>query len=77
MLLTHDSLLLLLLPRSCHCSGKSTWRVSSTLFGHIQSDQVLQPLEHFSTASSRQAYPPVLTGDQVQNELKMIKLAAK
>lgn len=58
-------------------AGKSLWRVSSTLFGHIQSDQVLEPLEHFSNSQTREAYPPVLTGDQVQQELKMISLAAK
>lgn len=57
--------------------NKSTWRVSSTLFGHIQSDQILEPLEHFSTPDTRAAYPPVYTGDQVQNELKLIKLGAK
>eukprot|EP00603_Paraphysomonas_imperforata_P005917 CAMPEP_0114427108 /NCGR_PEP_ID=MMETSP0103-20121206/8164_1 /TAXON_ID=37642 ORGANISM="Paraphysomonas imperforata, Strain PA2" /NCGR_SAMPLE_ID=MMETSP0103 /ASSEMBLY_ACC=CAM_ASM_000201 /LENGTH=378 /DNA_ID=CAMNT_0001596131 /DNA_START=64 /DNA_END=1200 /DNA_ORIENTATION=+ len=56
--------------------GKSLWRVSSTLFGHIQSDQLLEPLEHFSTSASRQAYPPILTGDQVETELKAIKLGS-
>ena len=51
--------------------------MSSTLFGHIQSDQLLEPLEHFSTDAAREQYPAVYTGDQVESELKMISLAAK
>lgn len=29
-------------------AGRSTWRVSSTVFSHIASDQLLQPLGHFA-----------------------------
>ena len=78
MLLSHT--ICLCLPLSvclCPAAGKSTWRVSSTLFGHIQSDQVLAPLEHFSTPAARGLYPAVSTGDQVQSELRMISLAAQ
>lgn len=55
--------------------GKSMWRVSSTLFGHINSDQVLEPLGHFSTPEAKKKYPPVHTGDQVKHELEAISLA--
>eukprot|EP01089_Gocevia_fonbrunei_P001710 TRINITY_DN1159_c0_g1_i3.p1 TRINITY_DN1159_c0_g1~~TRINITY_DN1159_c0_g1_i3.p1 ORF type:complete len:350 (+),score=99.38 TRINITY_DN1159_c0_g1_i3:120-1169(+) len=55
--------------------GKSLWRVSSTLFSHIASDQLLKPLGKFSTDESKKLYPETLAGDQVQAELNMIKLA--
>lgn len=45
--------------------GKSLWRVSSTLFGHIQSDQMLEPLHHFRNEISEQKFPPILAGNQV------------
>jgi isopenicillin N synthase-like dioxygenase len=57
--------------------GKSIWRVSSTLFSHIASDQTLQPLGKFETKESLQQFPPVKAGTQVQNELSMIKLRAE
>jgi len=53
---------------------RSLWRVSSTLFSHIASDNILEPLGIFSTEESRKKYPPTKTGDQVQQELAMIKL---
>jgi isopenicillin N synthase-like dioxygenase len=56
--------------------GKSLWRVSSTLFSHFQSDQILQPLEPFSNPERCAKYPPVMTGQQVKDELEMIKLKA-
>lgn len=46
-------------------SGGSLWRVSSTLFGHIQSDQVLEPLPPFNTPDACSKYPPVFTGNMV------------
>jgi len=55
-------------------AGKSLWRVSSTLFGHLQSDQILEPLGHFKTAESVENFPPKYVGDQVRDELKSIKL---
>lgn len=47
-------------------NGKSLWRISSTLFGHIQSDQILQPLPVFLDEKSKEGYPPILAGDQVR-----------
>lgn len=55
-------------------SGKSLWRVSSTLFGHIQSDEMLEPLPPFNTPEALIKYAPVYTGDQVSNELQAISL---
>jgi isopenicillin N synthase-like dioxygenase len=40
-------------------AGKSLWRVSSTLFGTINSDQILQPLAQFATPESLAQYPPI------------------
>ena len=54
--------------------GKSLWRVSSTLFGHIQSDQILEPLPPFDTAAAKKAYPSMYTGEQVAAELANINL---
>jgi len=53
---------------------RSLWRVSSTLFGHIASDNVLQPLGRFSTEETLKKYPPTKAGTQVQKELDAIKL---
>jgi len=55
-------------------TGGSLWRVSSTLFGHIQSDQVLEPLAPFDTAAAKKAFPPKFAGDQVTEELQAINL---
>ena len=52
--------------------GSSLWRVSSTLFGHVQSDQVLQPLPPFDKKTSD--YGPILAGDHVTSELRAIAL---
>lgn len=53
---------------------KSLWRVSSTLFGHIQSDQDLSPLSPFNTVSARAQYPKIFAGDLVTRELQAINL---
>jgi isopenicillin N synthase-like dioxygenase len=70
------------------------WRISSTVFVHVASDQKLQPLievkseenvlqsiavgneskEGASTSTRKKEYPPILAGDFVSNELKVIKL---
>lgn len=55
-------------------SGKSPWRISSTCFGHIQSDQLLQPLGMFASPQGMKSYPPILAGNQVQSELRAIAL---
>jgi len=53
---------------------RSLWRVSSTLFAHINSDKELKPVGPFATPENLTKYPPILTGVQVEEELKMIKL---
>ena len=60
--------------KSAQAQGSSTWRVSSTVFGHIASDQVLTPLGHFATPQATQEYPAIDAGKFVQQELEAIKL---
>ena len=57
--------------------GKCLWRVSSTMFGHIASDNILKPVGKFESESSTQSekYPPILAGHHVQAELEAIALA--
>lgn len=50
------------------------WRVSSTLFSQIRQNVILEPLGKFKNSSSVQKYPPILTRDQVAEELKSISL---
>ncbi|KAI8592548.1 hypothetical protein BDZ88DRAFT_406897 [Geranomyces variabilis] len=50
------------------------WRISSTLFFHMASDTLLQPLGSFATPEALAAYPPILAGKQVQRELGFISL---
>jgi len=54
--------------------NKILWRVSSTLFSHIASDEKLYPLEKFKTKENFEKYPEIYAGEQVVNELKQIKL---
>lgn len=57
--------------------GQSLWRVSSTLFSHIASDQELRPLDGGPWSVTREdaaRFPPMLAGDQVMEELRAIKL---
>mmetsp|Transcript_6798 Transcript_6798/g.18255 ORF Transcript_6798/g.18255 Transcript_6798/m.18255 type:complete len:431 (+) Transcript_6798:65-1357(+) len=56
--------------------GRSTWRVSSTLFCHLASDAILEPLGHFAHTQPEalQRYPPRPAGFQVQQELEAISL---
>ena len=53
---------------------KSLWRISSTLFSQIRQNVMLQPLGHFKNDRTMKKYPPILTRDQVSNELKEISL---
>jgi ABC-type Fe3+ transport system substrate-binding protein len=55
--------------------GESLWRVSSTLFSSIQSDQMLEPLPPFDTNEAKEKWPPVKAGLMVQKELEAISLA--
>lgn len=54
--------------------GRPMWRISSTLFSHINSDKVLQPLGRFANADAVAAYPATPAGVQVVAELEAIKL---
>jgi isopenicillin N synthase-like dioxygenase len=57
-------------------AGKSTWRVSSTLFSHMASDSFLEPVGKFGEdAEVRAKFPPIKAGHHVQAELDYIKLA--
>jgi len=59
-------------------AGRSTWRVSSTVFSHIASDQLLQPLGHFAALPlAKEKFPPTLAGEQVRQDLELISLKAK
>ena len=55
-------------------AGRSTWRVSSTLFAHVASDQILRPLGHFANRGDDGGYPPTPAGEYVESELSVIKL---
>jgi len=52
--------------------ARPMWRISSTMFYHVASDEVLEPIQPRFSASS--AYPPVLCGDYVQEQLRGIAL---
>jgi isopenicillin N synthase-like dioxygenase len=54
---------------------ESLWRVSSTLFSVIQSDQTLEPLPPFDSEEAKKSFPPIKSGHQVQQELEAISLA--
>lgn len=60
---------------AAQASGSSTWRVSSTVFAHIASDAVLEPLGRFAQGSACAShYPATLAGEQVRQELAAIRL---
>lgn|SRR5690606_25154487 len=52
------------------------WRVSTTLFSHIASDEILEPIGKLKTKENEKLYPATYAGDQVLSELKAIKLSA-
>lgn len=54
--------------------GRPVWRVSSTVFSQIASDEILRPLPPFHTEDSLRQYPSIATGKQVQEELESINL---
>ena len=55
-------------------AGASLWRISSTLFAHMASDTVLEPLGAFAGAPGADAYGAVRAGEQVAAELAAINL---
>lgn len=54
--------------------GRPLWRVSSTVFAHIASDLMLEPLGRFAEGADLFKYKPILAGDFVRQELEAIKL---
>ena len=58
-------------------AGKTPWRVSTTLFVHVRSDELLQPMSSFATGDALAAYPPIEAGQHVMDELKLLGLAAQ
>ena len=54
--------------------GRSLWRVSSTLFSHIASDRILQPLGPFATPGTLMKYPPITAGAHLIGELTAVRL---
>ena len=61
---------------AARAAGRSLWRVSSTLFAHICSDELLEPLGEYAALPSAKDYPPILCGDHVNAELAAINLGA-
>ena len=60
--------------QAARLEGRSLWRVSSTVFGHVASDQVLQPLAPFAGLPSASQYPAMKAGAYVEQELSIIAL---
>ena len=54
--------------------GRPLWRVSSTVFAHIASDEMLMPVGRFAQEADASMYEPILAGAFVQKELEVIKL---
>jgi len=64
--------------QAAQAAGRSTWRVSSTVFAHCASDQLLQPLAAFAQRpGAAERYPPRLAGEQVRQELEAIQLGKR
>lgn len=60
---------------AARAAGRSLWRISSTLFGHIASKESLLPIAHFKDEPTAKDYPEITAGEQVLAELKAISLA--
>lgn len=60
--------------QTAQANGRSLWRVSSTVFGHVASDQLLIPLQPFSHLASANQYPGIKAGAYVEQELSVIAL---
>lgn len=54
--------------------NKSNWRVSSTLFAHINSEEFLEPLKEFRNDISILMYPKMKEGEFIQRELMETEL---
>eukprot|EP01112_Ceratiomyxa_fruticulosa_P016129 TRINITY_DN483_c0_g3_i1.p1 TRINITY_DN483_c0_g3~~TRINITY_DN483_c0_g3_i1.p1 ORF type:complete len:401 (-),score=79.49 TRINITY_DN483_c0_g3_i1:103-1146(-) len=56
--------------------GRPLWRISSTLFSHVNSDKELNVLPPFVSEEALKKYPKILAGKQAEDELTAINLAA-
>ncbi|KAJ3315036.1 hypothetical protein HDV04_004836 [Boothiomyces sp. JEL0838] len=57
-------------------ANRPLWRISSTLFFHLASDNILEPLDQFKTKENVELYPRQYVGEQVQRELGFLELAS-
>lgn len=55
--------------------GRPLWRISSTLFFHMSSDEYLQPLMQYANDASNLKYGREMAGIHVQRELGLISLS--
>ena len=46
------------------------WRVSSTVFAHVEHDELIQPLSPFDTAEALENYPPMTGVELMKRELE-------
>ncbi len=56
--------------------SRSLWRASSTCFYHINSEVSLAPVGVFADSADAAKYPAVDAGEQVRQELELIKLGS-
>ena len=76
MVCTEDTLAAVEKARRHDASKNPLWRVSSTVFSQIASDEILRPLGHFATPQALAAYPAMASGEYVERELEAINLRA-
>ena len=55
--------------------NKSKWRVSTTVFFHMDSDSLLEPIDKFKNEETINKYPPVIQGVYLKDELRYINLS--
>jgi len=60
--------------KAAKAENRPTWRISSTVFLHVASDQILAPLLE---TELKEKFPPIKAGHQVLNELKAISLMSQ
>ena len=57
--------------------GRILWRISSTMFSQIRGDVILEPQGELDTEEAKKKYPPIVTKDQVLQELRAIGYASE
>ena len=64
---------------AARAAGRSTWRVSSTVFSQLASDELLRVLDGFAeenaAGDAEEKYPAMPVGQFVESELRFINLA--